>query len=250
MRLKPPARKLLQILSARYRLLTRKHVPAKVLRHLWRHLVLKIPRIDRSITRPHMPWNDEIVMNPRNPIVAHSIPHHGRNLRTKRTLQILKLDNRHLCPSRWLEHRSVLERRSTTRRHRSLRTSRNTRNKSQSQNETLHHETHSSSHLNKPGAPSPALSLPKGPASETWVLTSVISLPHAGVGAPFMARSHRDMSGPSREARSVPTQNAIHLPIHNSTLDAHDKLNPDRNQSGESRTAPFNAPLAPTEVRT
>jgi hypothetical protein len=37
-------------------------------------------------------------------------------------------------------------------------------------------------------------------------------------------------------------QNAIQLPIHNRTLDTHDKINPDTKQSGASRTAPFNAP--------
>jgi len=43
---------------------------------------------------------------------------------------------------------------------------------------------------------------------------------------------------------------ARQLPIHNSTLDAHDKLDSEQNQSGESRTAPFNARLTSTEVQT
>ena len=206
MRLKPPSRKLLQILRARNQPLTRKHIPPEILRHLHRNLVLKIPSIDRSITRPHMARNDEVVMNPRNPIVAHGISRHRRNASAKRTLQILKLDNRHLRPSWRLKHRGLLKRRSTTRRHRSLRTCRNTRHKSQSQNQTPHHETHSIDHLRdiKPGAPCPD--------SRTWVFMSAISLPNANT---FRTGCFLSFG-----------RNAIHLPIHNQTLDAQDKMEP------------------------
>jgi hypothetical protein len=49
---------------------------------------------------------------------------------------------------------------------------------------------------------------------------------------------------------SVAPQNAIQLPIHNCTLDAHDTINSDTNQSGISRTVSFNAAPSPTEVQT
>ena len=44
-------------------------------------------------------------------------------------------------------------------------------------------------------------------------------------------------------------KNAIQLPIHTQSLDTRDKINSAINQSGASRTAPFNAALKPTEVQ-
>jgi hypothetical protein len=157
MRLKPPPRKLLQILCARNQPLTRKHVPAKILRCPRRNLVLEVPRIDRSSTRPHMQRNEEVITNSRNPIMAHRISHHRRNPSTKRALQILKLDDRDLRTTRRLERRSILERSSAIRRHRHLRTSRNNRNKSQSHNQTIHSATHSTGRPAPHEAEKPAL---------------------------------------------------------------------------------------------
>jgi hypothetical protein len=141
MRLKPPPRKLLQIIRARNQPLTGEHIPPKILRHPRRNIVLEIARIDRTSPRPRMPRNDEVMMNPRNSIVAHRISHHRRNRRTKRTLQILKLDNRNLRITRRLQRRDVFERSSIRLRHRSLRTSRNNQHKSQSHNQTIHSAT-------------------------------------------------------------------------------------------------------------
>ena len=147
MRLKPPPRKLLQIVRTRNQHLTRKYIPPKILRHLQRNLVLKIAGVNRSSPRPGMPLNDEVMMNPRNVVAAHRIPHHRRNLRAKRALQILKLDDRDLLTTRRLECRGIFERCSASRRHRSLRTRRNNRSQSHNQNQTIHCATHSSGHL-------------------------------------------------------------------------------------------------------
>jgi hypothetical protein len=150
MRLKPPPRKLLQILLARNQPLTGKHIPSKVLCHLQRNFVLEIARIDRPGPRPCVPRNDEVMMNPWNMVAAHRLPHHRRNPRAKRTLQILKLDDRHLRTTRRLECRSILERSSIRLRHRILRNRRSNRDKSQSQSETIHSAIHSSGHRNPP----------------------------------------------------------------------------------------------------
>jgi hypothetical protein len=144
MRLKPPPRKLLQIVRAGNQSLTRKHIPPKILRHLWRNLVLQIPRINRTRSRPRMTLNDEVMMNPRDMVAAHGLSHHRRNPRTKRTFQILKLNDRDLLTTRRPEHRGIFERSSPSRRHRSLRTHRNNRSKDQNQNQTIHNATHSS----------------------------------------------------------------------------------------------------------
>jgi hypothetical protein len=184
MRLKPPPRKLLQIVRARNQPLTGKHIPPKVLSHLRRNFVLKIARIDRSRARPHMSRNDEVVMNQRNMVVAHSLSHHGRNMRAKRTLQILKLNDRHLRATRRLERRNILERGSTSRRQRNLRTGRNYQDKNQSHNETFHSAIHSSCHplstkepsgrtyrLLLPGAPRPGAGCPiHAVSSHEWAI--------------------------------------------------------------------------------
>jgi hypothetical protein len=146
MRLKPPPRKLLQIVRARNQPLTGEHISPKILCHLRRNFVLKKTCIDRSRARPHMARNDEVVMNPRNMVVAHGISHHRRNMRAKRTLQVLELDDRNLRTTRRLERRGVLERSNLPRRHCSLRTSRNNQHKSQHQDETIH-GNHSSGRL-------------------------------------------------------------------------------------------------------
>jgi len=164
MSLKPPPRKLLQIVRARNQPLTGKHIPPKVLSHLRRIFILEIARIDRSSPRPHMARNDEVMMDQRNMVVAHGLSHHRRNVRAKRTLQILKLNDRHLRTTRRPERRGVLERSSIGRRHRNLRTSRNNRDKSQShsQNATIHSATHSSCHLPRSNNSASAFALSSG----------------------------------------------------------------------------------------
>jgi hypothetical protein len=84
------------------------------------------------------------MMNPRNMVAAHRLPHHRRNPRAKRTLQVLKLVNRNLGITRRLQRRDVFERSSIRLRHRSLRTSRHSQHKSQHHPESLHNATHSS----------------------------------------------------------------------------------------------------------
>jgi hypothetical protein len=67
-------------------------------------------------------------------------------MRAKRTLQILKLNDRDLRTSGRLECRRIFERSSIRLRHRNLRTSRNNRDNSQHQNKTIH-ANHSSGHV-------------------------------------------------------------------------------------------------------
>ena len=113
---------------------------------------------------------------------------------------------------------------AATRWHRHLRTRRNNQNKSQNHHETIHSANHSSGHLpsfkQSPKFLSPHASFrPKRaarsekPASPPQPLLSPDKLSSCHhltgchtpkSGAPFMAQSHRDMSGPSHEVRSVP----------------------------------------------
>jgi len=169
------------------------------------------------------------MMNPRNTVVVHRLLHHRRNPRTKRTLQVFKLDNRHLRITRRLQRGDVFERSSIRLRHSSLRNSRYSQHKSQHHRESLHSATHSSAPLRtarricyyhhlfclsfRSEAEESAVALPlqlffivilrrTGILGERFLFTGpgVVEYPPR---TPFMAQSHRDMSGLSRQARAA-----------------------------------------------
>jgi hypothetical protein len=110
MRLEPCTSEGEEVVTAANAGLAGKDISAKIFGKCARDVILKVAGIDGSHPRPGVAWNDEIVVNAWDPIALHCVVNDGKGARTKRTLQVFKLDDRHSGSSGRFECGGISER--------------------------------------------------------------------------------------------------------------------------------------------